>query len=33
MSSEIITHEEFEVKYSELKELYNFDKKTIGFGY
>lgn len=33
MSSEIITHEEFEAKYSELKELYNFDKKTIGFGY
>lgn len=33
MSSEIITHEEFEAKYSELKELYNFDKKSIGFGY
>ena len=33
MSSEIITHDEFEAKYSELKELYNFDKKTIGFGH
>lgn len=31
MKHEIITKDEFEFKYGELKELYNFDKKTIGF--
>ncbi len=32
MTNEVISKAEFDEKYQELKALYNFDKKSVGFG-